>query len=212
MTRTRIAAQTLSALMLASSPIVAMAADAGFYVGVSLGQSELDSSAGDIKSALEAAGATGVVASVDNTDLGWKLFGGYQLNQYFGVEVSYVNMGEFTTDATYSTPVGSPVHGSAEGDGGLFSVVGTLPLGEAFAVFGKVGAFVWDVDATASNSFGTLDDNYNGTTLAYGIGANWQFTKSVGIRGELERFKDIGPDEGEDTDVDLYSLGAVFQF
>lgn len=211
MTRTGIAAQTLAALMLACSPLAAMAADAGFYVGLSLGQAELDSGAGDIKSALEAAGATGVVASVDNTDLGWKLFGGYQLNKYFGVEVAYVDMGEFTTDATYTTPLGSPVHGSAEGDGGLFSVVGTLPVGETFAVFGKMGAFVWDVDATASNSFGMLEDNYNGTTLAYGLGANWQLSRNISLRGELERLKDIGPDDGE-ADVDLYSLGAAYHF
>jgi OOP family OmpA-OmpF porin len=205
MNRSRTAVQVIASLMLLGGSVGAIAADPGAYVGASVGQTELDMGTGDLQSIL---GATGFVASTDNTDVGWKVFGGYQFNPYFAVEAAYVNLGEFTASGFFA---GSPAHGSAEGDAGLFSLVGTLPLGDAFDLSAKVGAIVWDVDTSVAGSFGTSETNFNGTTLAYGIGAAWNITQEIGIRGELERFKDLGPDYKE-VDLDLYSLGAVFHF
>ena len=73
MTRSKLVVKSLAVLVLAIAPISAMAADSGWYVGASLGQSKVDVSAGELKSALVAAGATNVVATVDNTGTGWKL-------------------------------------------------------------------------------------------------------------------------------------------
>lgn len=107
MFRSKLVVQILAALALISSS-AAMAADSGWYVGASLGQSNADYSSGDLKSALEAQGATGVVASVDNTDTGWKLFGGYQLNKNIGFEAAYVNLGSLTGSAPILPQRGVP--------------------------------------------------------------------------------------------------------
>lgn len=212
MTRSKLVVQSLATLVLASSSIAAMAADTGWYVGASLGQSKVDVSAGELKSELEAAGVTGVIASVDNTDTGWKLFGGYQLNKNIGFEAAYVNLGSLTANATYSTPAGSPVRSSADADGFLLSVVGTLPVSDTVAIFGKVGAFVWNVDATASTTLATVSASGDGTDLGYGLGAKWQINKSIGLRAEWERFQNLSVDGGPERDVDLLSLGATFHF
>lgn len=151
MTRSKLVVKSLAILVLASGPIAAMAADSGWYVGAALGQSKVDVSAGELKSALVAAGATNVVATVDNTDTGGKLFGGYQLNNNIGFEAAYVNLGSISSYATYTTLPGSPRRTSADANGFLFSVVGSLPVSETFAVFGKIGAFVWNVDASATS-------------------------------------------------------------
>lgn len=208
MFRSKLVVQSLATLMLASGSIVAMGRDSGWYVGAALGQSNADIiSAGELKSGLEAAGATGVVTSVDNTDTGWKLFGGYRFNKNIGVEAAYVNLGSLTGNATYATLVGSPLRLSADADGFLYSVVGTLPVSGAVAVFGKVGIFAWNVDATGTASLVPFNASGDGTDLAYGLGVNWKISKSLGLRTEWERFQDLS-----DVDVDLLSLGATFHF
>lgn len=212
MTRSKLVMQSLATLILVSSSVAAMATDSGWYVGASLGQSNADINAGDIKSLLEGAGYTGVVASVDNTDTGWKLFGGYQLNKNIGFEAAYVNLGSWTTSATYTTPAGSPRSSTTEVDGFQLSAVGTLPLNDAFSVFGKVGAFISSTDGTVATSLGSGSASGDGTDLIYGLGANWKINPSIGLRAEWERFQGLGVDGGSDFDADLYSLGAVFSF
>lgn len=212
MTRSKLVVKSLAILVLASGPIAAMAADSGWYVGAALGQSKLDVSAGELKSDLEAAGATGVAVTVDNTDTGWKLYGGYQLNQNIGFEAAYVNLGSATANATYSTLAGSPVQTNTDADGYLLSVVGSLPLGDKFAVFGKLGAFVWSAEASATTSLGPVSLSGDGTDLAFGLGANWKINKSIGLRAEWERFQNLSVDGSNERDVDLLSLGATYRF
>lgn len=209
MFRSKLVVQILAALALISSS-AAMAADSGWYVGASLGQSNADYSSGDLKSALEAQGATGVVASVDNTDTGWKLFGGYQLNKNIGFEAAYVNLGSLTGSATYTAPAGSPYRTNVDVDGFQISVVGTLPLNGAFAVFGKVGAFFSNSEGTDATSLATANASADNTDWTYGLGANWQFNQNIGLRAEWERFQGLGISKS--SDADLYSLGAVFSF
>lgn len=211
MKRSKLVMKTLAVVMCGGLFVgQAVAADNGWYVGGSLGQSKADVSASDVKSALEAAGATGVVASVDNTDTSWKIFGGYQLNKNLGFELGYLNLGTLSSSATYVTPAGSPVRASGDGDGFEFSVVGTLPVTETISIFGKVGVFVWNVDATATTSLRTVSVSDDGTDLTYGLGANWQFMKNVSARAEWQRFNDIA--NGGNSSVDMYSVGAVFRF
>ncbi len=213
MFRSKLVVQSLAALVLASGSIAAMAADSGWYAGASLGQSSTDYEAGTLKSALEAAGATGVVASVDNTDTAWKLFGGYQVNKNFAVEAAYVNLGSLTSNATYATPAGSPYRFNTDGDGYLLSVVGTLPVNETFAVFAKAGVFAWNLEATESTTLASANASADGTDMAYGLGVNWRISKQMGLRAEWDRFQDVGGGNNFNKhDVDLYSLGAVFHF
>ncbi|MEQ1591200.1 MAG: outer membrane beta-barrel protein [Thiobacillaceae bacterium] len=208
MTRSKLVVQSLATLMLAGSSVAAMAADSGWYAGVSLGQSKADVSASDLKSTLVAAGYTGVVASVDNTDTGWKLFGGYQLNKNIGFEAAYVNLGSLTVNATYATPAGSPARANIDVDGFQLSAVGTLPLNDAFAVFGKVGAFFSKLDQTGTGAFAASASTDN-TDWTYGLGGNWQFNQNIGLRAEWERFQGLGSAK---KDTDLYSLGVVYHF
>ena len=51
--------------------------DPGFYVGAGVGQSKIE--ADDI--------------NFDEDDTGFKVFGGYQFNKYFAVELAYIDGG-----------------------------------------------------------------------------------------------------------------------
>ncbi len=78
----------------------------GFYVLGGLGQARMDINQGELDAASLAVG-NGVPSSVSNTETGWKLGVGYQFNQYFGVEGTYVDFGK----PSYSNPAPGPYVG-----------------------------------------------------------------------------------------------------
>lgn len=184
-----------TAVLVLSGLVAASQASAqGFYIGGSVGKSDFDDN-----------NTTGLITSgtVDGKDTGFKIFGGYQFNQNFGVELAYVDLGQ----ASYSGFFGAvPVTGGTVKTSGLnISAVGTLPLGSGFALFGKAGLFTWEAkanDTTGGLPFSATDD---GVDLSLGIGASYDFTKNFAIRAEWERFKAVG-------DINLLSLGIVYKF
>ena len=75
----------LISMVLASVTWSATAEESGFYFGGSVGYSDFDEDKGDVNAALALSGLTGTVV-VDDEDLGWKSFFGYNFNQFIGVE------------------------------------------------------------------------------------------------------------------------------
>ena len=157
----------------------------GYYAGMSAGQSRFSSDVCD-----------GLPIRCDFSDTGLKIFGGYQATESVGIEVSFVDFGEFTATGSGGTA-------TIEVSG--FSVVGTgtVPVTERFGLFGKVGLLRWDGEARASGGSLAEDD---GTELTYGLGAKMKVTERVGVRVEWERFSD-----NEDA-LSLLSGGVVLSF
>jgi OOP family OmpA-OmpF porin len=175
--------------------VASQASAQGFYIGGAVGKSDHDD--GNAIPDLITSG------SVDGSDTGFKVFGGYQFNPYFGVELAWVDLGKAGYSGTF---FGAPVTGGTVKTSGLnLSAVGTLPLGSGFAIFGKAGVFAWEAkanDVTGGVPFSAKDD---GGDLSLGIGASYDFTKNFSIRAEWERFKAVG-------DIDLLSIGLVYKF
>lgn len=167
----------------------------GFYIGGSVGRSAADD--GNAVPDLITSG------SVDGTDTGFKIFGGYQFNPYFGLELAWVDLGTAKYSGSFA---GFPVTGgSVKTDGFNFSAVGTYPFGSGFAVFGKVGAFAWESrqnDVTAGTPFSNKE---SGGDVFFGVGVSYDFTRNIGVRAEWERFKAVG-------DIDLLSVGLAYKF
>ena len=185
-----------AAVLVLSGLVAASAAPAqGFYIGGSVGQSDFDDS-----NAIPDLITSG---SVDGSDTGFKIFGGYQFNQHFGLELSWVDLGK----ASYSGRFGAlnVTGGSVETSGLNFSAVGTLPLGSNFALFGKIGFFAWESNASDVTGGFPFSGTEDGSDVSYGIGASFNFTKNLSMRAEWERFKAVG-------DIDLLSIGVVFKF
>ncbi len=204
----REAGAALSAIALIACG-TAYAESSKWYAGIGAGQSDWDISSSDVNKELAAAGITGT-SSVDETDTAWKIFAGYQHNKYLGVELGYVDLGEIDIDATTTAPTASTVNVNAEADGFTLSAIGTIPIGDKFGLFGRVGAFYWDVEAKAaavvSGAVATASADDDGTDIFYGVGAKYDFTKNLGVRVEWERF-DIDGD-----DVDLVSGSLLYSF
>lgn len=140
--------------------------ESSWYVGLGLGQADDDQLA--------------------ENDTSWKFFTGYQVNKYLGLELGYVDLGDY-------------IAGLLSQDGFFLDVIALLPLGENFAIFAKAGAFSWSVELSdvASDT---------GTDGILGLGAHYRL-RSTTIRIELERFLDVAG-----GDVDLISAGLAYRF
>jgi OOP family OmpA-OmpF porin len=107
----------------------------------------------------------GVGASrTDANNTSWNLYGGYQLNQTWGLELGYADLGHYR---------GSDIQS--------WSLAGTttLPLGETWSLLGKLGA--------ASNRMHFADSS-NRTDLLLGVGVGFTMNKNLGLRLEYDDF------------------------
>lgn len=184
-----------SALAL-SGLLAATQASAQAFVGASIGQSDVDE---DITAGLITSGR-----QVDSKDNAFKVFGGYMFNRHFGVEGAYVDLGE----VSYSGSFGSAAvnGGKVETTGFNVAALGSYPVTEAFSVFGKIGLFIWEAEASDTTGGVPFSQKTDGTDISFGLGLNYQFTRNLGVRGEWERFK------LDEADADLISVGIVWRF
>lgn len=189
------------------TPVLTQAEE--WYGGLGVGQTKINdfnSVCGDLLSLLPASAS----CSADDTDTGWKLFAGNQFNKNAAVEFSYIDLGKGTLSVS-----GPGVGGSAswQAKGLSLSLVGILPIDNAFGVLGRIGIFRWDLDFNVHGVGGTASESATGADLTYGIGIKYDFNKTMGLRAEWEKFKDIGDENKTGKgDIDLLSLSLVFKF
>jgi len=155
----------------------AVEADVNAYLGLGIGKADYNDSLWSIED-----GAN---------DTGWKIFGGYQFNRYFGLEPAWVDLGQ----VTYS-------NASIDTKGLAINGIGSIPIGPTFFVSGKLGVFVWDQETRIA----TERDDDTGTDLVwgYGFGARF-FSDKLGVRLEWERYE-------SDSDADFISLSTSYHF
>jgi OOP family OmpA-OmpF porin len=203
---------TLAVLAFTSSP-TAFADDAGWYAGFNGGQSRAKIADGRIADGLLGDGFTTTSISNEDHHLGFKLFGGYEFNRYIALEGGYFDLGRFGFTAD-TVPAGS-LRGDIKIKGLNLDAVGRIPMGEKFSLFARAGL-----------NYSESKDSFAGTGLVaaidpaphkrdpnykYGVGAEYQFTRYVGMRIEAERYR-IDDAVGNKGDVDLFSAGLVFRF
>lgn len=163
----------------------AVAAESAFYVGGAYGMSRVDNADFD-----------------DNTNV-IKAFAGGKFMDYFGVEGAALDYGSATDNDLKSDLTGYSV-----------AVVGFLPFTDSFEGFLKLGNLWWENDIR----FLGFKKSFDGEELFYGGGFNFYFNKTLALRFELERYtvelssNEVGIDIDGDTDVDVASVGVVFNF
>jgi opacity protein-like surface antigen len=160
----------------AQTPAGGLRMDTGLYLGAGIGRSE----------ARDLCQLTG--GACDAKDVTWNIFAGYRLTRHFAVELGYSDFGDATTSG-FINGVASRLKTSAK----AVELVGLaiLPLGDRFSIYGKLGAFRYDADGTATG--GLVDSRSDkGTELTYGVGAEYNFNPQFGVRAEFQRYLDVG--------------------
>jgi OOP family OmpA-OmpF porin len=155
----------------------------GFYAGASLGEASVEVSD----------------AGFDGSDTSFKVFGGYTFNQHFAVEATYFDGGSAEERA-------GPVVVGVDVSGLMASAVGRLPVGESVTLFGKLGFAKYDAEVSArANGFSASDD-VGDEDLSYGIGGEFRFSPTFGLRAEYEI---VDVSDGEFNNL---SVGGFFRF
>jgi len=167
----------LAAMMLAAG--TAMAADSGFYAALDAGRSKAKDA------------CTGIPAgfSCSNTGTVIRIGGGYQLNDNFGAEISYGDYGDSNANGVV---LGIPISATINGSGFQASVVGSLPIGESFALTGKLGVANTKVKASATGGGFGVNASATNTTGVFGIGVRYQLSNSVALRAQYEDLGNVG--------------------
>lgn len=157
---------TLLAVTALVLPAMANATQPGVYLGAGIGTAEDE--------------------ILQETSGAAKLFGGLNITRFIGVEVAFINLGDY-------------VNGAIEQDGLEYSLVGYLPLNYHVDLFGKIGMFNWEVRSGPYY--------VQGTDPAFGAGINVMLNPNVDLRGEWQLFTDV-----DGGDVDLYSASVSLHF
>ena len=210
----RIAATSLIALSMLAGHAQAQQPERGWYAGISVGQSSANVDA----SGLVVVGATASTTSIEETDTGYKVYGGYRFGRHLAVEAGYVDLGSFSGTRRVTAPVTGTFKAETSASGIFGQAVGIIPLGQRFSLFGTAGLFANEVQTTVSSTGGILligqrSASNSDVNAKVGVGAGVDFTPNFGMRIEWERYFELGDDSvGGKSDVDLVSVGIVFRF
>ena len=172
----------------------------GFYGGLGFGVSETDESACEIVNPNQ--------FNCDDESFAWKLYAGYQILKWVGVEVGYYDLGN-------SSAFAGSTNLEAEVDGFTGAVTATVPILERVGFLAKVGYFLWDGELSGSLNGVPVSISDVDNDLFWGFGFRLPFTEKFGVGVEYERFLDVGNDSvfsAGKTDIDYYSVSFLYSF
>ena len=207
-------------LVCAGLGLAASAHAEGWYVVVFGGESSAQGLDQDqLDTALVDAGFDLQASALDDSDTGFGATLGYQVNENFATELSYVDLGEVTYDANnaQASPGNESFALSSSAAGPVFSLLGILPVGERFQVYGRAGLALMDVEGEAAGTVGDVVTRDSASTtrsnFMFGAGGQFNIGDRFGVLLEWDRYVEVGSEDitGE-ADIDLFALGLRYNF
>jgi len=187
-------AAAVAALSLATVPAAFADENAGWYLGGGIGQ--FNAGIDDVNDVDD------TIEGWDESDNTYKLFAGYRLNKFLSFELDYVNLGEPSGAVVTGFNVDSAVDGFAP------YVIGTIPLGNWFEVYGRLGYYFYDANVGVEDTLGNrVEFDEESEDLVYGAGIGANIGDRLNIRFEYEKFDLEGLD-----DADSLWLTAAWKF
>jgi opacity protein-like surface antigen len=138
----------------------------------------------------------------NNDDSAYKIFAGYRLNRFLGFEAAYVNLGKPSGEVIPGTNAKAAVDGWAP------YVVGTVPLGRFFELYGRAGYYFYDANMQTTDALdNTVKFKEDSDSFVWGGGIGANFGEKFNLRAEYERYDLKGLD-----DADALWLTAAWRF
>ena len=118
-------------------------------------------------------------ATCDDSDSGFKLYGGYRMSRFFALEAGVGALGNIQENGAGTTAKieSKPVE---------LSILGSIPVTNQFAVFGRIGGY----RATTKMSGAATGTKTSGNAT-YGVGMDIGFTSNIGGRIEYQRYQNV---------------------
>ncbi len=173
-------------LLLVASLVCSPDTQAGnFYIGADVNRSHVDDTA-DID---------GTDVLLDGDATGMRLTFGYAFNDFFAAELTHTDFGDLEQSA-----LGLAL--SAEADGQELAIVGRMPLGERFAIFGRLGYLSWDGDV----GIDAVTAGISGNDLSIGAGLEFALGENLSLSMNGTRYR------LDDLDLAVLGFGIRFRF
>lgn len=185
------------ALGLAVCAPVFAADQPGWFFGISLNHPELQHE-------------TSGINLVARDDVSRKLSAGFRFSPYWQAELNYLDLAK---PALSPNALLAGVNQERRGRGLQLVGTGTLPLTQKFGLYGRLGAMHSTLESSCATNILTCAGSDHGTDVSYGVGLRYDFTQTVSVKGEWERFRRFGGrDVVGDVDKNFFSVGVGFKF
>ncbi len=166
--------------------------DAGFTIGVDYGRTEAKKYCENI-------------TNCSNSDNGPRIEVGYDFNKSFGLELGYTSFGTLFESNDSSISI------QQKSNAITFSAIGTVPVGDFFGIFGRVGYARYD-----TNNSGTIEGvpikDESGNTPFWGAGVKFNVSPEFAVRVEYQNYADLSDQPGRKDDVQGLFAGGVYRF
>ena len=166
------------------------------------------------QSSLTPAGAysfsTAPVLEGQSADNGMRMKLGYKYSRFFAVEGEVVDFGRVQDPFANPGNLASAFRSTGFG----VDTIAMLPVWR-FSFYGRMGAYRGDARGVfGSHPLQLAGEQFTrGTRLRYGLGLRYDFTKSLGVRAELERHSPLGSPLATEVDAaDQFSVGVSWKF
>jgi opacity protein-like surface antigen len=174
----------------------------GTYAGILFGRSEAKT------------GCIGLISgggrTCDATDKAFGLFGGLQMHRNYGFEIGYMNLGKVRANSDGPASASSQDVANSLWEAaavGFLPLHQILPIERGLSAFARVGGY----RATLSTSERDVADHSN-FGLAYGGGLQMDFGRKIGLRGQWQRYKNVGGGDYLQQNYDVLGLSAFYRF
>lgn len=172
----------LATLLLGTVSMGACAAeprnDTPFYAGGSMGGSSFS-----VPSPSIPAPAGGEKA--DKRGTAFKVYGGYRLTENFGVEAGYARLGRVSQWASVN---GRPTLQSGSGNAIYGAATAHWPLGDSFALNGRLGLARGKVSGGDSQTPAGQKISGNATGVMAGFGAEYRMSSNIALTADYDHF------------------------
>jgi OOP family OmpA-OmpF porin len=143
--------------------------------------------------------------SCDRRGGAWSGYAGWRFHQRFGVEVSYLDLGNARASYPRVTSI-LDVTGHIEGYD--LSALFNIPAGEDVWFFLRAGGFRWQA-RTRSDEFAFDEEDWSATA---GAGFEWRAGRRWQFRGQYQYLNDIGGEETGRANGHVVTFGASYIF
>ena len=165
-----------------------------------------------------------MVVDKQNVTTGLKFVVGYDVNRYFAVEVGVASFGKSSVEYDYRSGLSSVgfLRTDYEMEALFADAVGILPLAAGWSVLGRggvsIGRTVVSFDGFPITLIASGDDRRKTKVRAkFGLGAIYEFTPRLSVRGEWERYQLPDPvstlfDSNKLIKIDSLTASVVYRF
>jgi OOP family OmpA-OmpF porin len=203
----------VAAAFAAGAVAPAYGAEHGWYVGTGIGYSTASIPDNAVYNSMSVVAPGQPVLSITRNDdsLMYQLFLGYSFTSFLALEANAFRLGEFGFTAATSSTTG--VGTDLDMWGGSLDLLGIIPLGDSWRVYGRVGAAVIQSTAKYSGAGITAsEDTETSVGWKAGVGVGYEFESGVAFRAEYNYYSVDTALGGGKVNTQVFSGTALYRF